>query len=137
MADLSQTPANVRAGTGAVTELVQAGEAFSAGSPLYFKSSDGYYYKADADDADKYDVAGVALTGADAAGDRFVIQTDGQWDCGANTTQGEIYIVSDTAGAIAPCGDLAATWYPAIVGVALNATGLIDLILQSGSAAHS
>ena len=133
MADLSQTPANVKSGTSAITQVVQAGEAVSAGMPVYLKSTDGKYYKTDANDSAKYDVKGVALCGAGVDG-YFVIQIGGQMNLGATTAAGLIYIVSATAGAIAPHTDLAAGWYPGVVGVGLDATGTILLICKSGSA---
>jgi len=135
MADLSQTPANVRAGSGAVTTLATAGEAFDAGMPLYLNSNDGRWYKADADDSSKYNATGYALTGSDAAADSFVVQTGGQCNVGATTVQGQIYVVSSTAGKIAPSSDMTTNWYPAIVGAALNTGGDLQLILKSGTSA--
>lgn len=135
MADLSQTPANVRAGTGAVTELATAGEAFDAGTPVYFKSTDGKYYKADANDANAYNVAGIALTGSSAANGLFVLQTAGVCCLGATISLGLIYVVSATVGKIAPSGDLTSGWYPAIIGVGLTTGGNVQLICKSGTVA--
>lgn len=136
MADLSQTPANVESGSDAITQRVQAGEALEAGMPVYLSSSDGKYYKADADDSSKYDAIGVALCGASADG-YFIIQTAGDMVVGATTTQGEVYVVSDTAGSIAPCTDLTTDWYPCIVGIAKDTSGTLKLVLKSGSAAKT
>jgi hypothetical protein len=132
MADLAQTPANVRAGSGAVTELAVAGEIFTAGCPVYQDSTSGKWYRADANDAAAYNASGIALTGAVADGN-FVVQTKGQCVIGATTAAGIIYIASANPGKIAPAADLAAGWYPAIIGVGLNTTGTVDLFLRSGS----
>lgn len=140
MADISQTPSEVRAGSGAVTELVTAGEAFPAGAPVYFNSSDGKYYEADANDAAKYEASGLALTGTDADEDKFIIQTGGRGNVGGTTVTGEIYILSATAGSggyIAPSSDLASGWYPVIIGIAVDDNGTMDYIFEAGSVAKA
>lgn len=134
MADVSQTPANVRAGTGAVVSHVQAGEAFSAGQPVYLSSTDGKYYKCDANDSSKIGIKGIAVTGASADEDYFVVQTGGECNIGGTTVKGYIYIVSATGG-IAPSADLASGWYPVVVGVATDTSGNLELILENGSEA--
>jgi len=140
MADVTQDPASVRAGTGAITELVQAGEAFDAGTPVYFDDDTGKYYEADADDSNKYQASGIALTGADADGDRFVIQTGGEGNIGGTTIKGEIYILSATAGSggyIAPASDLGSGWYPCVIGTAKNTGGDLEYIFEYGSVSKS
>lgn len=137
MADVSQTPADVRAGTGAITELVTAGEPFQAGTPVYFDSSVGKYYEAEADNSSTYDAVGIALTGTDADEDKFVIQTGGECNIGGTTVKGEIYILSATAGSggyIAPADDLTSGMYPCIIGTAKDTNGTLKLIFESGSA---
>ena len=137
MADLTQTPANVKTNSDAVTSLVQAGEAgITAGMPVYQKSSDGKYYRADANDANAYQAKGVALTGA-GLDEYFVVQTSGQMNLGATTVVGEIYIVSANVGKIAPTSDIATGWYPVIVGMASDTAGNITLGIAYGTAAHS
>lgn len=137
MADLTQTPANVRAGSGAVTIVQTAGEAFDAGMPVYLNTTDGKYYKADADDSSKYNARGMALTGSDADEDSFVLQTGGPCNIGATTVQGQIYVVSNTAGKIAPSSDTTTNWYSWIVGVAEDTSGTMTLIMRGGTAAKT
>jgi hypothetical protein len=129
MADLTQTPANVRSGTGARIQTATAGEAIAAGDALY-QSSDKWY-KCDANDANKIAISGMAVVGASADGDSFVVQTGGKFNIGATTAKGLIYIVSATQG-IAPHTDLASGWYPIIVGVADDTSGTLTLVLKNG-----
>lgn len=134
MAAVSQTPANVRSGAGAITSVVKAGEAFDAGQPVYLSSSDGYYYKCDADDSSKIGIKGMALTGADAQGDEFVIQTGGKCNIGGTTAAGIIYIVG-SGGGIHPAADLASTWYPIVLGFGKDTSGTVEMINKNGSVA--
>lgn len=136
MAAVSQTPANVRSGDGAVTDVVEAGEAFDAGQAVYLNTSDGKYYKCDADDSSKIAIKGLALTGSDASGDQFVLQSDGDCNIGGTTVKGEVYVVGN-AGGIHPCSDLASNWYPIILGPATDNAGTIELICKYGSVAKA
>lgn len=134
MADLTQTAADVRTASNAVTELVQAGEAITAGQPLYQKSSDEKYYKADADAGQTEAGATViALMNADQDG-YLIVQSEGDVNVGATTVKGEVYVVSNTAGNIAPASDLASGWYPTVIGTAKDTAGVIELDFHIGSA---
>lgn len=134
MADLTQTAANVRSGSNGAVELVQAGEAgITAGTPVYQKTADEKYYKADADaGSSESDVYGIALMNADAD-EYFVVQTEGDINVGATTVTGEVYVLSSTAGKIAPASDIASGWYPSILGTAKDTSGTIDLDISNGS----
>jgi hypothetical protein len=106
MADLSITAANVKIkGSDAVTKIVQFGETMTAGQSTYLKPSDQKYWKADANaSAEAAAASAVVLIGA--AGDAYgVIGTGGPIDVGATLTVGVPYIVSTTAGGIAPASD--------------------------------
>jgi hypothetical protein len=104
MADLSITAANVKAGgTSCIPTLVQFGETMTAGQSAYLNSADGKYYKADADAAGKQ--AGTAVVLVGAAGDAYGVIANGYVIIGATVTNGMAYIVSATAGGIAPVGD--------------------------------
>ena len=111
MADLTQTPANVGIQEeGAKGRPITVGEAVTQGMPLS-KRSDGKWYKAQADDATDTAIrAGqngvmVAMTAAGADGDFVYAIGSGKIDLGATLTVGVPYVVSDTAGAIAPASD--------------------------------
>lgn len=137
MADLSQTPANVKTGANAETVLGTAGEdSIQAGMPLYLSTTDGKYYRADANDSSRYRASALALTAADED-EAILVQTAGDANLGATTVAGEIYIVSSNIGAIAPCGDLASGMYPAIVGMAEDTSGSVKLNFGYGDTAKS
>jgi hypothetical protein len=128
MADLSITAANVRLGSDAVTQLVQFGEAVTPGQPVYLSSSK--YYKADADDANKYEATAIAMSYA-STDDYGLIQLKGSLDIGATTVEGTVYVLSDTAGGIKPTADLVAGDYTTILMVATDAAGNCELAIQA------
>lgn len=132
MADISQTAANVAAGSSTTrVQLVQAGEAITQGQPVYL-ASDGKYYQTDANDtAVKAQAKGVAVSPASTDG-YFLMAVDGLINLGATLAVGQVYVVSATKGAIAPYGDLTTNDYVTILGVATT-TALLDInILISG-----
>lgn len=108
MADLSITAANVKIkGVDTALRVVQFGETMTAGQSTYLKTSDSKYWKADANvSLEAASARGVVITGA--AGDAYgVIAESGPVDVGATLTVGVPYIVSTTAGGIAPASDFA------------------------------
>jgi hypothetical protein len=134
MADLSITAANVRPGSDAIIRLVQFGENVTAGQVVYLKSSDSKYWKADANAGSSAEVAvGIALTGGSTDG-YGVIQTGGTIIIGATTVKGEIYVLSATAGGIAPCTDLTTGWYPVFLFMATDTTGTGLMAIKVGTA---
>lgn len=135
MADLTQTAANVRCGSDSLVSVVQAGEAISAGQPVY-KSTDGKYYLADANDSTKTNCSAIALTNA-STDDYVVVQTGGTMNIGATTVAGQLYVLSGNVGKIAPASDLTTGWYPVTLGAATDATGSVALNIDVGTVAHS
>ena len=135
MANLSQTAGNVAVGASStVTVTLAAGETITQGQPVYQKSSDLLYYKADANAS--LEAAGssyIALTPASASG-YFVAVKSGLMNLGATLTVGTTYVVSATAGAICPIVDLTTGDYVTILGTAstsallsvdITATGIV------------
>jgi hypothetical protein len=134
MADLSVTAANVGVTSSAVVELVQVGETVTQGQPGYKKALDGLYYKADANASSATAAAlGVFITGASTNGYALLCKS-GSYLAGATLTVGETYVVSATAGGIAPLADVTTGWYVTILGVASSATTLALDIVRSGTA---
>lgn len=133
MADLSITAANVGVAGTAVTTIVQVGETVTAGQPGYRKAIDGLYYKADANASSATaEALGVFLSGASTSG-YALFCTAGSYLAGATLTVGETYVVSATAGGIAPLADVTTGWYVTILGVASSATTLQLSIFRSGT----
>lgn len=133
MADITVTPASVLKGTNATTETGIAGEAIDAGEVVYKKAADGKFWLSDANDATVAVNAayGIALNSA-AANQPVVVQTRGSITIGATITAGTIYVLSATAGGIAPAADLTTGWSRTILGVA-SSTTVIDLsIVNTG-----
>lgn len=105
MADLSITAANVVASTTNIKKGT-AGEAITRGQPVY-KTSGGSLMLADNDDTAAKSVAvGIALNDAASGQPCNYVGEDDTFTPGATLTIGEVYVVSATAGGIAPIGDL-------------------------------
>lgn len=133
MTDLVITAANVELVSG-TKKFGIAAEAITAGQPVHKLASDGEIYLSDADHATvaKRVVTGIALNGA-AAGQPVGYQIDGVIDIGATVTVGEIYVLSGTAGGIAPEADLASGDRVAVLGVGLTSSNIQLGILNSGA----
>ncbi len=133
MADLTITAADVEKTSGR-TETRTAGVAVTAGQLVYVDSSDSSKAKlADADALATADLRGVAL--CDAAADQPVtILLDGVYNPGATVTVNEIYIVSATAGGIAPIGDLASGDFLGVFGYATADNRITLHVAASGVA---
>jgi hypothetical protein len=143
MADIVITATQVLPGSesatpvGAQFEYGIAGVTVTAGQPVYLDSAAGTYKLADNNDtlAAVAVVRGIALHGA-AAGQPLKIQTRGPVTLGAGSamTAGLVYVLSATAGGIAPNADIASGNRVTILGVAesasvlrltINATGIV------------
>ena len=118
MANLVQTRANVKIKTAGPIAPGIGGEVFDQGVPLYL--SVGRYYKSDANQTPaKAEATVISVTPCDGAGEPFVYARAGcDLDLGATLQQGETYVVSATAGAICPIGDLLPGEYVKILGTA-------------------
>lgn len=135
MADITVTAANVLFVSGTKNKIYDAGETITAGMVVYLKASDNEWYKAQKDGTAAESGSGVslgiALNGA-SDGQPLAVCTAGVVNMGATLTVGETYIVSATAGGVAPIADVS-THYLTILGYAgttanltldLNATGI-------------
>jgi hypothetical protein len=123
-ADITVTATSVKLSSG-TSSLYNAGAAVTAGQVVYLHT-DGLVYLSDANaSATTKAITGIALNGA-AIGQPVSVQTSGTITIGATVAVGTIYVVSATAGGIAPSTDLASTWGTIIIGVA-DTTGTIKL----------
>lgn len=136
MADVTITASNVARVSGQVVREFNAGETITAGMCVYLKTSDSKWYKGQCDgtaeEAGGSTRHGIALNGA-ANGQPLVVQVDGTVTIGGTLVAGTIYVMSATAGGIAPHADLASTNKLSIIGygsttailaITPNATGV-------------
>jgi predicted transcriptional regulator len=131
MADLSITASQVLKVSGGFVNLI-AGEEITAGKAVYVKSADGRLWLADNDASlATSTLKGIALNHA-SAGQPLQAQTDGDITLGAAAapTLGVTYVLSSTAGGIAPNLDLGSGDYNTTIGVG-NATNGIDLSIHN------
>ena len=119
MANLTITATQIlAASTGVDSRTLPAAVAITAGQTVYENAS-GQWDLADANaSATTAACKGIALNGA-AAGQPVKAHTGGDITLGAGAAPvvGTIYVLSATAGAIAPAADLATGHYVVILGV--------------------
>lgn len=135
MADITITAASVAKASNTVTvSNYNAGEAITAGQFVYLKAADSEWYKAQCDgtaEESGYGVkSGVALH-TSANGQPLVVQTEGTITIGATVVAGTEYVVSATAGGIAPHADLTTSTHRYTrIGYATT-TGILQLDISA------
>jgi hypothetical protein len=128
-ADLTVTASSVKKVTGAAVDRGTAGASVTAGQPVYKDATDsGKLKAADADAQASSVCVGIALHAA-STDQPLEYLTSGPIDIGATVTVGQIYVVSTTAGGIAPYSDLASGDYVTVIGVGTT-TGRIEVRLN-------
>jgi hypothetical protein len=133
MADVSITAANVVAGANAVIQHGIAGATVTAGQPLYRDSSDGRLKLADCDaSATTAACVGLALHGASNGQPLAFTADDDDFTVGGTVAVG-IYVLSGTAGGIAPVADLAAADYVVFIGAAKSTSKMKVKIVNAGA----
>lgn len=120
MADITITAANVVKGSNAKTKYGVGGATIAQGKVLYRDATTGKMLLADAGalatlplNADY----GIALQGV-SDNQPIEFLTEGDITIGATLVVGETYVVSETAGGIAPIGDLLTGDFTCLVGIA-------------------
>lgn len=124
MADLSITAANVVAASTSTTKAGTAGATITAGQAVYKLAADGLIHPADANDSAKYKAVGIALNGASVNQPIDYVEKSNDLDIGATLTIGTVYVLSATAGGVAPAADLTTGDYAVILGVATAADSM-------------
>jgi hypothetical protein len=126
MADLSITAAEVVPDTAQIKTGI-AGEAITVGMSVYKKASDGKLYKAIDTSAAAAAAVGIASSSCSAANQSITYQKSGTIVLGASASvaQGAVYVVSGTAGGIAPEADAGAGNYLTILGVGDASDGIV------------
>lgn len=123
-ADVTITPASVLPGANAKTTLGTAGATITAGQFLYFDSTAQTWELADANaSTTTAAVSGLAASGGAAGQQIIVVLYDDDLTVGGTlSTSAPIYVLSGTAGGIAPVADLTTGWYARPVLVAKSTT---------------
>lgn len=129
MADVTITAANVIPSANAVYQDGTAGATITAGQVVYRDSTDGKYKLADANASPATaNAVGIAAHGASNGQPLRVVIYDPDFTVGGTVAKG-VYVLSGTAGGIAPVADIVSGWYPVVVGVATSTTKMIvDLV---------
>lgn len=126
-ADLSITTTSFVPGARAVKVIGTAGATITIGQLLYFDSTAGTYKLADANaSATTAAVIGIAASAAAAGQPVIVITEDDDLTLGATLSMtAPVYVMSATAGGIAPTADITTGWYPAAILVAKSTSKCI------------
>lgn len=126
-ADLSITTTSFIPGARAVKTIGTAGATITIGQLLYFDSTAGTYKLADANaSASTAAVIGIAASAAASGQPVIVITEDDDLTLGATLSMSApVYVMSATAGGVAPTADITTGWYPAAILVAKSTTKCI------------
>lgn len=129
MADLSITAGNVAWVSGTRPKVVTGGATITRGQALYKDDSDNEYKLADAGAVGTAVLDGIALTDGTDGAEMLVAPRGATLNIGATTTAGTIYVISETAGGIAPVGDLATGDFVVVAFVG-SGTANVEIIAQ-------
>jgi len=133
MTDLSITPANVVAASGAQRASGTAGVAILAGQLVYLDPATNKYLLADNNAVDPVarKPLGIALNGG-GLNQPITVHTSGDITIGAAVVGGTDYFLSGTPGGICPRADVVAGMNVCLIGLAKSATVLNVDIQASG-----
>jgi len=123
-ADVSVTAANFQPGAGAKFHTGIAGATITAGQLIAISPSTGRFVLADANDIDLCQVIGISAHASINGQPLAVVWYADNLVCGATLSMtNPVYVLSATAGGIAPAADLSAGGlYPAVVIIATSTT---------------
>lgn len=125
-ADISITSTSVVPSSSAIPRKAIAGATITAGKLVYKSATDNKLYLADGDSATAAvrDVVGIAIVTAAAGTECTYVTEDPNLTIGGTVVVGTIYVLSATAGGIAPAADLTTGWFTTVIGVGTT-TGTI------------
>jgi hypothetical protein len=137
MADLSVTASGVLKGSSASVSSGTAGATITAGQTVYLDAATSTYKLADANSsAAASTVVGIALCGASSGQPFYFVTEDDDFTPGATLSMtAPVYVLSATAGGIAPVADLTTGHYPNVLFVAKSTTkAVLKIVNQNGAA---
>lgn len=124
-ADLTVTAASFVPGARAKYVHGTAGATITAGQAVTLNAA-GKYVLADADDAALYEVEGIAAHGASSGQPLAIVVEDDDLTLGATLSMvAPVYVLSSTAGGIAPTADISTGEYPVVLLIAKSTTKCI------------
>ena len=132
--DLSITSSQVLVTADTETAEGTAGATITAGQTLYLDSSDSKYKLADANASSSTAACiGIALHGS-SDGQPIKLATGGSITIGAGAAPavGTTYVLSATAGGIAPNVDATSGWFKTIIGVGAASNQISLKVFASG-----
>lgn len=131
--DIVVVPADVLMVAGSPNREVDAGATLVAGQAVYEDGVNGLKL-ADADAVGTAEVAGITLNGG-ADNQPVKIVTGGDYNPGVAVVVGVVYVLSSTAGGIAPNVDVGSGKVKVVLGIATTTSNIKLGILNSGVAA--
>jgi len=135
MTDIVVTPANVKWVSGARPQIVKAGETIARGKAVYQNTTTLEHELADADTDAASEFAGIALSDGYDGADMLIAPPGATINWGATLTAGTLYVLSTTAGGVAPDTDLVAGDYVVVLAIGAG-TANAELIGIKGAAVH-
>lgn len=122
-ADVTITSTSVVPGANAQYRYGVAGAAITAGQLVYLDTTTNTWKLSDANlSAAASDVDGIAINSAANGAPVTIVTQDDDLTLGGTAAEGTIYILSATAGGIAPAADLTTGWYAVVVALGKSAT---------------
>ena len=135
MADLSITAANVAYTSGPVERAYNAGATITAGQAVYLDSATSTWKLAQCDGtAAEVDAVGIALHAALTGQPLAVAKAGAVINIGATTATNVPYMVSATAGGVAPLADLDAGKRICYLGFSPGTSGVFHVICKNMAA---
>lgn len=134
--DVSQTATSVKWVSGTRPRVVPAGATIAAGNAVYLNTSTLKYELADADVDATSEFAGIALSDGVNGRDMLIAPPGAVINWGATLTAGTIYVLSTTAGGVAPWADLGAGDYVVVLCIGAG-TANAEVIGKKGAAVHA
>lgn len=133
MADYIPVPDDVRQGSGITPIQGTAGEALERGDAIFIHSFDTKGYLTDSDDSEEMaQFDGIVLTKA-AANQPFLYQPpSGKIHLGVDIPVGQVVVVSENPGRLAPAEDGASGWWTTVAGVG-DEDGNLDMTISGDS----
>ncbi len=136
MADITVTVANVAWVSGKRPFVGKAGATVARGKAAYLNLTTLKYELADADTDAESVCAGIFLSDGYNGADVLIAPPGAVINWGATLTAGTIYVLSTTAGGVAPWADISTGDYTVVLAIGAG-TANAEIIGKKGAAVHA